>query len=302
MSVPTAPARYRCPWCGAETDPHNTSCPACGSPVDVRATVATDSGWYELPPIKDMAKLQFGQSFCQIEGMYVPVADVELAAGDRVYFTHHLLLWKDTRVVVETMPLKGGWQRLFAGLPLIMTQAFGPGHIAFSRDEPGEMIAIPLHPGQTIDVREHVFMVATGSVQYDWFNTDIWFQTQQNSDDGPETHYPIGMYMDRFQAGQQPGLLILHGAGNVFVRTLQPGQTILIKPTALLYKDTAVNMNLHFEYPGNTWQSWRTWGNRYLWLRVTGPGRVAVQSSFTQIEDPGYNLAGWPYDTTQQQW
>ena len=54
-------------------------------------------------------------------------------------------------------------------MPLVMTQAQGPGHIAFSRDAPGEMIALPLQPGQAVDVREHFFLVATANVTYDWF-------------------------------------------------------------------------------------------------------------------------------------
>ena len=181
----------------------------------------TESGWSKLPGRKDMAKLQFGDSFCQIEGLYVPVADMNLAAPDSVYFAHHVLLWKDPQINVTTMPLSGGWKRLFAGMPLIMTQAQGPGHIAFSRDAPGEMIALPIQPGQAVDVREHLFMVATNRVAYDWFSTDVWFVTRNGND--KETHYPVGMFMDRFSAPQAPGLLLLHAAGNVFVRELAPG-------------------------------------------------------------------------------
>src|SRR5579863_8369015 len=126
-----------------------------------------------------MAKIQFGQSFCQIEGALVPVADFKLAAGDGVYFTHHLMLWKDDHAQVSAMSLKGGWKRMFAGLPLVMTQAKGPGRIAFSKDTPGEVMAVPLDRGQSLDVREHVFMVATLSIVYDWFNPNIWFRTQE---------------------------------------------------------------------------------------------------------------------------
>jgi uncharacterized protein (AIM24 family) len=187
-----------------------------------RRAAVTDSGWTELPAIRDMAKLQFGQSFCQIEGKYVPVADFKLAAGDGVYFAHHLLLWKDDQAQISAMPLAKGWKRLFAGLPLIMTQAMGPGRIAFSKDKPGELIALPLQAGQSVDVREHVFMVATHSIAYDWFQTGIWFTTQNGKDS--ETHYPIGAFMDRFTAAPLPGLLLLHGAGNVFVRTLAPAR------------------------------------------------------------------------------
>ena len=264
------------------------SCPACGATLDAR-NVVTESGWAELPGRKDMAKLQFGDSFCQIEGNYVPVADMSLAGQDWVYFAHHVLLWKDPQVNITTMGLKGAWKRLLAGMPLVMTQAAGPGHIAFSRDAPGEMIALPLQPGQAVDVREHLFLVATSSVTYDWFQSGIWFTTSSGNES--ETHYPLGQFMDRFYAPTTPGLLLLHSAGNAFVRYLQPNQAILVKPTALLFKDPTVQMQLHFEHPAGTWRSWRSWGNRYIWLRLYGPGRVAVQSAYTHLEDNGRNIS-----------
>ncbi|MEA2172451.1 MAG: hypothetical protein QOD00_43 [Blastocatellia bacterium] len=288
---------HACPWCGHVSDGTQASCPACGATIDARAIV-THSGWSELPGRKDMAKLQFGNSFCQIEGTYVPVADFNLAAVDSIYFAHHVLLWKDPQVSVTAMSLKGAWKRLLAGMPLVMTQAQGPGHIAFSRDDPGETIALPLQPGQAVDVREHLFMVATSSVTYDWFQSNIWFSTRTGNE--TETHYPLGQFMDRFFAPQVPGLLLLHSAGNVFVRNLAPNQTILVKPTALLFKDPTVQMQLHFEHPAGTWSSWRSWGNRYLWLRLFGPGRVAVQSAYEHMEDNGRNVTRHSGATAQQ--
>jgi uncharacterized protein (AIM24 family) len=294
--------QYTCPWCGHASDPASTGCTSCGAPVDVRKVI-THSGWTEQPPIRDMARIQFGQSTLQVEGNYVPVADFKLAAGDGVYFAHHLLLWKDDSAQISAMPMKGGWKRLLAGLPLIMTQATGPGRIAFSKDTPGELVAIPLEPGQSVDVREHVFMIATHSIAYDWFNTGIWFRTVEGSgnDHKYETHYPVGMFMDRFTAVSR-GLLLIHGAGNIFVRHLAPGQSILIKPTSLLYKEPTVRMNLHFEHPGGSWNTWRSWGNRYLWLRLNGPGKVAVQSHFEKLEDPGYNLDSTEPMCTSHRW
>lgn len=290
---------YTCPWCGAVSDGTRLTCPGCGVSVDARAHVS-DSGWVELPGRADMAKIQFGDSYCQIEGTYVPVADMSLAPGDGVYFAHHVLLWMDTQVKVSTLPLKGAWKRMLAGMPLIMTQAHGPGHIAFSRDAPGELIALPLHPGQAIDVREHLFLVATSHVAYDWFQTNVWFRTK--SGDETETHYPLGMFMDRFSAPQQPGLLLLHAGGNAFTRVLAPGQSILIKPTALLYKDPSVNMQLHFEYPAtNSWNPWMSWSHRQLWLRLFGPGRVAVQSAYDPIEDNGRTIVNHS-NATRHQW
>jgi uncharacterized protein (AIM24 family) len=288
---------YTCSWCGMASDGTALSCPACGAAVDVKSVVSR-SGWSELPGRRDMAKIQFGNSFCQIEGTYVPVADMNLAANDWVYFSHHVLLWMDTQVKVSAMSLKGAWKRMLAGMPLIMTQAVGPGRVAFSRDAPGEMISLPLQPGQAVDVREHLFMVATGSVTYDWFQSNIWFTTKEG--DEQETHYPLGMLLDRFQAPTVPGLLLLHAAGNVFVRKLEPGQTILVKPTAFLFKDTSVKMQLHIERPAGTWRSWRSWGDRYLWIRLHGPGRVAVQSAYDTLEDNGRNIISHSGATTRQ--
>lgn len=301
--IPTSSDRsYHCKWCGHVGDASSTSCPGCGAPVDVR-TVVTKSGWSELPAIKDMAKIQFGQSFCQVEGTYVPVADFNLAPGDGVYFTHHLLLWKDEQIQINAMSLAKGWKRLFAGLPLVMTQATGPGHIAFSKDKPGELIALPLNAGQSVDVREHVFMIATSHVSYDWFNTGIWFTTQKGNDrNEQETHWPIGMFMDRFSATSAPGLLLLHGGGNVFVRNLAPGQSILIKPTALLFKDPSVRMHLHFESPAGLTRLWGRGILRYVWLRLHGPGRVAVESHFERLEDPGYDLVSSEPFSTRHNW
>jgi uncharacterized protein (AIM24 family) len=246
-----------------------------------------------------MAKLQFGDSFCQIEGLYVPVADVNLAGSDSIYFTHHVLLWKDPQVNITTMPLASGWKRVFAGLPLIMTQAHGPGHIAFSRDAPGEMIALPLQPGEEVDVREHLFMLATNNVAYDWFNTNVWYTTRSGDDN--ETHYPAGMFMDRFSAPQAPGLLLLHASGNVFVRELAPGETILVKPTALIFKDPSVEMQLHFEHPASGFSMWGNWTNRYYWLRLWGPGRVAIQSVFDRMEGENRYLSNCS-SATEQHW
>ena len=279
----------RCSWCGAVFDASLSSCPQCGATVKL-ANVTSRSGWAKLPGRKDMAKLQFGNSVCQIEGKYVPVADIKLAAEDSVYFTHHVLLWKDSQVNVTAMSMKGGWTRMMGGLPLVMTQAQGPGHIAFSQDTPGELIAMPLQHGQGIDVREHLFLAATGNVGYDWFQTNIWFQTRNGND--TETHYPTGRVMDRFMATGAPGLLLLHAAGNVFVRHLEAGQTILVKPSALVFKDPTVQMDLYYERPGGGFGTWLSSNTGYLWLRLTGPGRVAIQSVFDRIEGEQNYVSG----------
>jgi uncharacterized protein (AIM24 family) len=289
---------YTCPYCDTPSDGGGTGCPACGAPVDI-AIKRTPSGWIEMPAMHDMARIQCGRSSVQIEGSQVPVADFALADGDGVYFAHHELLWKDASVVMQQSSLKGGWKRLLAGLPIHMLNATGPGRIAFSRDAAGETLAIPLHSGRAVDVREHIFMVATRAVQYDFLNSNVWFKTREG--DETETHYPIGWLLDRFSAPAEPGLLLIHAHGNAFQRLLAPGESILVKPSAFLFKDTSVELDLHFEHPANTGRSMWTWGERYLWLRLRGPGKVAIQSAYGHTHDPGHNIVGTS-GSTRHQW
>ena len=91
-----------------------------------------------------------------------------------------------------------------------------------------------------------------------------------------------------------PGLLLLHAAGNVFVRELGQGETILIKPRSLIFKDPTVQMHLHFEDAGSVQSSFLLFSmpvmSRHMWLRLIGPGRVAVQSVFHRHDDIFGNL------------
>ena len=240
--------QYVCRFCRQPSDPNSPTCPLCGAPVDIR-DVVSDSGWIEQPPIRDMARIQFGQTHCQIEGTMVPVADFSLAQGDMIYFSHHVLLWTDPATRLANMSMRGGWKRMMAGMPLIMMEAHGPGHMALSDNAAGEVIALPLQHGQQMWVREHGFLCATGNIRYDWDQTHIWYVT--GTGDDKETHYPMGQYGDIFTAADRPGLLLLHSPGNTFIRDLRPGESLLIQPSSLLYRDVSVNVHLHLEYPRN---------------------------------------------------
>jgi uncharacterized protein (AIM24 family) len=298
MAMPPQTGSYVCPYCRVPSEAAGATCPHCGAPLDARAHVSK-SGWAEQPPIRDMARIHFARSTCQISGKYVPVADMGLHEEDWIYFSHHVLLHTAPSVQIEALKMQRGWNRVLAGMPLIMMRAQGPGHIAISHDDPGETVAIPLMAGQAMDVVEHRFLVATGNVQYTWRPTGIWYTTG-NGDD-VETHYPMGQTMDRFHAEGAPGLLLLHAPGNVFIRDLQAGETILVQPSALLYKDPHVGMWLHIEYPGGSyWFSSAARQCKSVWAHLSGPGRIAVQSVFEPPEMVGY-VSG-SSGATEQYW
>jgi uncharacterized protein (AIM24 family) len=111
--------------------------------------------------------------------------------------------------------------------------------------------------------------------------------------------------MDRFSSPASPGLLLLHAGGSLLVRQLAPGEAILVKPTALVFKDPSVQMQLHLEHPSaglfdlSSWIGRSSWTNRSIWLRLIGPGRVAIQSVFERLEKEGGNIVGHSYATMQ---
>jgi uncharacterized protein (AIM24 family) len=317
---------YTCQYCRQTSSPTSNSCPMCGAPIDIREQ-STGGGWTKLPPITDMARIQAGQSSVQVEGTLSPIADWNLAAGDSVYFSHQMLQWVEPSVTLDNLPMAKAWTRMRAGLPLIMARATGPGHVAFAHDALGEVVAIPLPAGASVDVCEHRLLVATQSVGYDWNESGIWYSTSGRSSadmgagagllkmgldmvgDGDsgndrnetEWHYPLGRYIDRFTANDGPGLVMIGAGGNAYTRDLAERETILVKPPALLFKDPTVAMQLHVEYPSSGVRFWRSWGNRYLWLRLWGPGRVGLESAYVGEADPGTDFNSMS-NATQHAW
>ncbi len=270
--VPSAPAsadpveRITCEWCQGMNQKTAVSCWSCGAPLDIRNLVS-ESGWREAPRIKDMTEIHFGLSTCQVEGEIVPVAEINLGQGDAVFFEHHVLLWKDDHTPMSVMPLQGGVKRALAGMPFIISIAHGPGRIAFSRDATGELVVLPLHPGMELDVREHAFLLASHHISYSYVRIkglrNILFGGQ-------------GMFMDRFVTSNQPGLLLLHGYGDVFERVLRPGESIIMEPGAFLYKDSSVTMNIESQQLTTGFFG----GTGMNLARMTGPGRVGIQSMY----------------------
>ena len=265
-NVSDAVERLKCTWCQGMNLKTALSCQFCGAPLDL-ADVVSESGWREAPRLKDMTEFRFYNSTCQVEGEIVPVAEINLAKGDGIYFEHHVMLWKDPSVPMSVLQLPGGMKRVLAGMPFIISVADGPGRVAFSRDATGELVVLPLHPGMELDVREHAFLLASKNISYSFQRIkglrNILFGGQ-------------GMYMDRFVTTNQSGLLILHGYGNVFERMLKPGESILVEPGAFLYKDSTVQMNVQMQQLTTGLFG----GSAMSLAQMTGPGRVGIQSMY----------------------
>ncbi len=278
-----------CATCFAAIPPGAKFCGNCGAP----APSVTQVGAY-TEPVPESANpsdiMRVGDMSVKVEGQLVPAVDVELGTQQTVYFEHHILLWKHPNVTLGFMNLQGAAQRFFAGLQIFISTARGPGNIAFSREAPGQIVALRLQPGQSVDVREHQFLLATSNIGYSFF----WQQGLANV-----LFSRTGLFIDRFTGGQGEGLLLLHGYGNVFEKTLGPGEQLDVEPGAWLWKDSNVRMDtvsvLQSGGGGGLMGALGAFigGSALSMNRFTGPGRVGLQSmTYHEPQAEGAQQAG----------
>jgi hypothetical protein len=282
-----------CRYCRHPAAPESLTCTLCGAPVDIRVT---GSGWMEQPMIQSMTRIRCGDTRCQVAGTLTPVAEFALAPDDWVYFAPHALLWADTAITLEVAPVPAvydpaawsGHDPRPADLPRSLLEGHGPGHIGVSENRAGELIAVPLADGQPVHILENQFLCATGSVSYRYLRCPIHYRKYSRRGEH-EYEYPSGRYHYRFTASGGPGLLLLHAAGNVFVRDLSETESFLVESGSPVYWEDSVQISMHLEYmraPGA--RNRRDPGSyRTIWLRLGGPGRVAVQSGHKRAEDTG---------------
>jgi uncharacterized protein (AIM24 family) len=207
----------------------------------------------------------FAQVTYHVQGEIVPVLVVEVGANP-VYFEHNVLLWKDPALNVGIKPLSGGFKRLIAGMPLVMVETVGAGRIGFSRDGAGHVFGLHFERGQGIDVREHQWLAATATLDYTFQRVKGIANIMLSG---------TGFFIDTFRCNGPEGILWLHGYGNVFELTLQPGEQIDIEPGAWIYKDQSVRMEtIAQKLATGIFAS----GGQFVFNRFSGPGRIGLQS------------------------
>jgi len=205
-----------------------------------------------------------------LDGELVPMLTVEMPPGGAVYFEHHVLLWKHPGVDIGLRPMQGTFKRMMAGMQIFVTEARGPGQIAFSRDGAGHIVPMHLKAGEELHVREHQFLAATANIDYTFERVkgvaNILFGG-------------TGFFIDKFHGHKGDGILWLHGYGNVFEKVLAAGESIDVEPGGWLYKDPGVRME-------TTMARLTTGvfaGFNLVLNRFTGPGRLGLQSMYLHM-------------------
>lgn len=212
----------------------------------------------------------FGGVTYHIDGELVPVLSVDVTQMP-VYFEHHILLWKHPTVRIGLKALRGVLKRMIAGMQIFVTEASGPGIIAFSRDGAGHIVPIHLSHGEELHVREHQFLAATNNVDYSFdrvrgLATMLFGQS--------------GFFIDKFKGHTGAGVVWLHGYGNVFEKVLEAGEQIDVEPGGWLYKDPQVRMDTIVDRLTSGLFGAQM---NFVVNRFTGPGRVGIQSMYLHM-------------------
>jgi uncharacterized protein (AIM24 family) len=203
-----------------------------------------------------------GSVTTKTSGELVPVTEVELGSQDSIFFEHHILLWKDPGVSITAKIMQGLGKRMLSGLPIFVTEAHGPGKIAFSRDAVGQIFFIETKPGVALHVKEHQFLFATSGVNYSYFRVKGIANLLYGG---------TGFFIDTFEGA---GLLAIHGYGNVFEHTLASGESIDVEPGGFLYKDATVKLDT----VSVGLKAGLFGGSTFRLTRFTGPGKLGIQS------------------------
>lgn len=226
----------------------------------------------ERPRLLETSVQNGGNSFItyHLEGELVPVLTVELNPGQKIFFEHHILLWKNTTVSIGIRAMKGMLKRMVAGMQVFVTEAEGPGQIALSRDGAGHIFALKLSPGEEIQVREHQFLAATNAIDYSFERVKGFSNMMFGG---------TGYFIDTFHATSAEGIVWLHGYGNVFEKVLAPGEQIDVEPGGWLYKDRSVRMETNVQ----TLSTGLLASMNMITNRFTGPGRIGIQSMYLAL-------------------
>jgi len=205
-----------------------------------------------------------------LDGELVPMLTVEMPPGGAVYFEHHVLLWKHPGVNIGLRAMQGTFKRMMAGMQIFVTEAQGPGQIAFSRDGAGHIVPMHLKAGEELHVREHQFLAATANIDYTFERVkgvaNILFGG-------------TGFFIDKFHGHKGDGILWLHGYGNVFEKVLAAGESIDVEPGGWLYKDPGVRMETTMARLSTGVFA----GFSLVLNRFTGPGRLGLQSMYIHL-------------------
>ena len=205
----------------------------------------------------------------EIEGGSLPVVICYPKAGESICTESGAMSWMSSNIHMETN--SGGgigkmFGRLFTGESLFRneyTAVGGEGMIAFASSVPGSIIPYHVTPGNGIVVQKGGFLAMEKGL-----DVSVWFQKRL----GATFFGGEGLIM---QCISGDGIVFLEIDGHCKEYTLGAGQSIVLSTGYLAAMSDTCTMDVQ-SVPG--WKNKLLGGEGFFNTRVTGPGKVYVQS------------------------
>ena len=164
----------------------------------------------------------------RIQGTTMPVLDVQLDPNESIFSESGELSWMTASIQMTTHTQMGGGGGLFGvlkrvagGGSIFMTEYRAmqyPGEVSFATKVPGHIVPVQVAPGQEYLVHRHGFLCATPQV-----TISVGFQQSL----GAGIFGGSGFLLQRI-AGY--GMAWLELSGELIMKNLAPGETLLVHP------------------------------------------------------------------------
>lgn len=204
----------------------------------------------------------------QIKGQVMQVVEVSVPGGATLVTETGGMCWMDDGFTMQTdMPggIFGGLARAFSGESLFLTRYTAPprgGRIAFAASSPGKILPVELKAGEELICQKHAFLAAQDSVKL-----GIHFRKRIATGlFGGE-----GFILERLTG---PGLAFLEIDGELEEKVLAPGQVLKVDTGYIAVFEPSVS----FEVEMVRGLKNLLFGGEYFLARLTGPGRVWLQT------------------------
>ena len=203
------------------------------------------------------------------EGTPLPVVICELQAGESMITEKGAMSWMSPNMEMKTSTNGGigkAFGRMFTGESMfqnIYTAQGGPGLIAFASSFPGSILAFPISVGNEIIVQKSAFLASEAGVQM-----SVHFHKKFSGGlFGGE-----GLIMQKL-SGQGTAFVEIDGYAKEY--ELQAGQSIIVDTGYVAAMSATCTMDVQ-SVPGV--KNMLFGGEGIFNTRVTGPGRVLIQS------------------------
>jgi len=211
-----------------------------------------------LVPLPELPELFDWQGVsCRLTRGPWPSVIVALLPRQEIEINPAALLWKDEAATLRS-----------AAVGMVVMR--GPARLGLSLGVIGQAFPVPVLPGDSVQVRAGHFLFSVGAERRGGKIRGLTDRISGGS----------GASFDSFRAGEYGATVWVQSAGGVLERSLADGEALDVRAEAFLVKDESVQLETLISGDAGD-------ARAVAWpcLRLTGPGRVAVQSGQVSVTE-----------------